>query len=191
MTIPEWARRILAAAVVVATTSAFTFLVVFHQWQARDNQFGDEMEQYLVVSALIVAAGLSVIGIGCNLWSAPGGVLIADVMRAASGGAFVATILSATTTLLLALAVEPPPSSTAVFRMSYAGLLAASLAVGLLTSWLSVRDHRSVLGAVVTCGVLTGIVWGYLAVGSSEVNRCVVHYQWPLHDTSDRACPGQ
>ncbi len=185
MTRSRWpaAESTIIAAIVVAS---FGSLVWVHQWAVGACCGGDHEAELLSRSAMIACALLGVPVVLVKLIDARSGNPLLGSVAAGAGAAFVVVAASAASTLLIAMAISPSydPGGFArrSFRSAYVGVLVVSLCAGLGAAWFA-NPRNGRLGstvAIVVTLVLTAVAWGYLAIGSSEVNRCFVDDEFPL-----------
>ncbi|HLB22856.1 MAG TPA: hypothetical protein VJP07_02060 [Dehalococcoidia bacterium] len=170
-----------------AMIGSFVALVWVYQWAIGNNNVADEEIKRLIVSVLIACVLLAMPMAISRLADPVGQHGLTALLAAGATGAFVAVAASGAATLLIAMAISPATDpgdfGRPLFRVAYVGALLLSLCAGLCATWSARgRDggHMDGVWAALLTLVLTIVAWGYLAVGSSELNKCIVDDEFPL-----------
>ncbi len=177
-------------ALIIAAASV-AFLIGVYRWANENNNLADREHEIFIVSAAIACSVLAIPVLGAALVRNVGMV---NVVARGAAGAFVAVAASSATTLLIAIAIkdatDPGEFGRPLFRVAYVCALAVSLGIGGTVAWAATaaRTHTERLAAGALAFVLTAVAWTYLAIGSSELNTCVVDDEFPL--STDFVCSG-
>jgi hypothetical protein len=164
------------------TVASLTFLIAVYRWAKDNNSLDDREHELFIISAMFACAVLAATVVASALSRSHPAF---RTIGAGSAGAFVAVAASCAATLLIAIAIrdatDPGEFGRPLFRFAYAGALVLSLIVGILAAPLAQHEARtSRLAAPAIAVVLTAAAWTYLAVGSSEMNTCIVDDEFPL-----------
>ncbi|HET6614242.1 MAG TPA: hypothetical protein VFH62_00015 [Dehalococcoidia bacterium] len=170
-------------------------LIWVYQWATRNNSQGDSEQQRLIIGTMIACAVLA-LPISVTALLALDGHAVGRLVRGGAIGAFVAVVASSASTMLIAMAIAPATDpgefGRPLFRIAYAGALAIAVAAGIAAAVASNggNDARgsSTFAVAALAIALTLVAWAWLAVGSSELNQCVVNDEFPL--ATDHVCSG-
>lgn len=168
-------------------------LVWVYQWAAGNNSAADSEHQRLITGALMACGLCSVTVVFARVTNVGGGNELPGTVMAGALGAFVAIAASAASTLLIAMAISPATDpgdfGRPTFRLAYVGALVLSLCAGSAAAWAAGAGarYRPTVSVLVVL-ILTLAAWGFLSIGSSELNQCVVDDEFPLK--TDHVCSG-
>jgi hypothetical protein len=187
-------RRLPQFVTAAGALASLVGLIWVYQWAVRNNSQADSEQQRLIVSTMIACAVLALPVIFA--WTLPSTEHpIITLARGGAIGAFVAVLASSASTMLIAMAIAPATDpgdfGRPLFRIAYIGALAISVAFGVGASIASNGETGSRIPAFAVIAVtiaLTLAAWAWLAVGSSELNQCVVNDEFPL--ATNHVCSG-
>jgi len=166
-----------------ALVGAVVALLWVYQWAIGNNSAADEEHKRLIVSVLIACVLLALPVTISRLADPAGHHALTALLAAGAAGALVAVAASGASTLLIAMAISPAADpgdfGRPLFRVAYVGALLLSLLAGLGAAWSADGRTGGVRVALLTFALTIG-AWGYLALGSSEFNKCVVTDEFPL-----------
>jgi hypothetical protein len=163
-------------------------------WAGNNSTVADAEHERLIEGAWTMCAVLAIAAV--VVWLAAAVTRATSLSSIVAGilGALIAVAAGAASTLLIAMAIAPATDpgdfGRPLFPIAYAGALALSLALAVDASWTAARRHGAPT-AVAATGLalaLTLAAWSYMAVGSSELNQCVVDNEFPL--ATDHVCSG-
>jgi hypothetical protein len=166
-----------------------------HRWAVTNNAEGDSEHVRLIESTarvITVLVLLALVGGLVRVRDTAAG----DVPLGAVVGALFTVASASASTLLIAMAIEPATDpgdfGRPLFRIAYVGAAVLSVGLGVALVWALVpvsagRWPRLLAMALSLC--LITLAWGYLIVGSSELNQCLVNDEFPLQ--TRHGCSGQ
>ncbi len=195
MDIARWARPAVASLAILAAGASAISLVCIWQWAVTNTTDADYEHQLLLRSMFLVCSLIATAAICVRLPDRDNRSPALSVVSNGAAGAFIAVISSVAGTMLVmwlfrAPGVIPDKAERTQFELVYLGVVALSLLFGALTAFTSasVSRRQGLLAAGVAI-VIAGVAFGYLAVGSSELNKCQVTIAFPL-DTR-HSCSGE
>jgi hypothetical protein len=178
-----------------AALASLVALVWVYQWATSTRGGGDEEQQRLIVSTMIACAALA-LPIAMTVLLAAEENAVGRVVRGGATGTFVAVVAASASTMLIAMAISPATDpgefGRPLFRVAYVGALAIAMAAGITAAVASNGGHgargASTFAIAALAIALTLVAWAWLAIGSSELNQCVVNDEFPL--ATNHVCSG-
>ena len=195
MDVTRWFRPAISALSVLACASSIVALVWVWQWSVNNNSDADGEHQLLLRSAFMACAIIATAAICALLIDEHKRGPAAIVVVSGASGAFVAVLTSVALTMLVmwmfrSHGAGPSNAERALFEFSYLSAAALSLVLGTLAAFANApprRMHRYLAAALAV--MMASVAFGYLVVGSSELNKCQVKIEFPL-STNSGECSG-
>jgi hypothetical protein len=189
-------RTAVSALSLLASAASIIALLWVWQWAVTNNSSADYEHQHLLQSAFIACLLIAAPLLFVRLLAGDSQSAALAVIGGAAAGAFVAVISSVAATMLVMWVFHshgavPEGSDRTTFEIAYVSAATLSLLLGSAAAFMAASGkgaHRIV--AVAMAILIVSVAWGYLAVGSSELNKCVVKIDFPL-DSRLHGCSGE